>query len=248
MIKGIIIDDEKGAREAIDTLVKKYSTKIEIVAQASDIETGLKAISIYKPDFIFLDIQFRNGTGFDLLNKINTINFEIIFITAFNTYALEAFKFSAFNYILKPINVPAFCEILNKLESQISKLKENLEPRFKVLIENNDDNGQVNKLIVKNIDGFEVVEIKDIVRLEADRNYTHFITMSGKKLTTSKNIGEYENLLKQYGFFRIHQSSLVNLRHITSYQKSDGGLVKMISGDLLKISRLKKSEFLQQFN
>ena len=248
MIKGVIIDDEKGARDIIKILLQSIKGNFKVVAEADGVTTGIDAINKHQPDFIFLDIKMRDGSGFDLLKKIDHINFEVVFITAYNNYAIEAFKFSAFDYILKPFNKEDLQKIISKLEAHFSGREKNNEKKLKVLVENYDSKGQVKKLVIKNIEGFEVIEIDNIIRLEADSNYTHFYTINKRKLTASKNIGEYENLLKEHGFFRIHQSSLVNLRHIIGFQKNDGGIVKMVNGDQLKISRLKKAEFLSKFH
>ncbi len=247
MIKAIIIDDEKDARFVLRNLVEKHLGSLTIVAEADGIETGIEAINKHQPDLVFLDIQMRKGTGFDLLKKIGSINFEVIFVTAYNQYAIDAFKFSAFGYLLKPIKTRELKEVVEKLEKQIKAQKTGINQRLKVLVENYGNQGEIQKLIINNVEGFQVVKIDSIIRLEGDRNYTHFILEDGKKITTSKNIGEYEELLNDYGFFRIHQSFMISLRHVSAYIKGDGGMVKMTDGELLKISRYRKGEFLKRF-
>lgn len=245
MIKAIIIDDEKGARSVIRNLTEKHATHIKVIAEADGVETGINAIKEHQPDLVFLDIQMRTGTGFDLLEKLGKVDFEVIFITAYNEYALEAFKFSAFGYLLKPVKTKDFCQVVNKLETQLLSLKEGINKRLKILVENYGNQGEIQKLIISNMKGFQVIKIENILLLEGDGNYTHFIT-DKKKITTSRNIGEYEKLLNDYGFFRIHQSTLINLRHIEEFHKS-GNIVTLSNGKQLKVSRERKKDFLNKF-
>lgn len=248
MIKAIIIDDEKDARFLLKNLLERhFENSINVIAEADGIASGIEVINKHKPDLVFLDIQMRKGTGFDLLQKIGDVDFEVIFITAYNQYAVDAFKFSAFGYLLKPIKTRELKAVVEKLESHLSRLKEGVTKRLKVLIENYGNEGEIQKIIITNVEGFQVVKVNSIIRLEGDRNYTHFIIDGGKKITTSKSIGEYEELLNQYGFFRIHQSTIVSLRHVTGYQKGDGGRVEMTDGANMKVSRYRKDEFLKRF-
>ncbi|MFH2143698.1 MAG: LytTR family DNA-binding domain-containing protein [Bacteroidota bacterium] len=248
MIRSIIIDDEKDARYVLRNMLEKHFKTITIVGEADDVESGLNMINENKPDLVFLDIQMRKGTGFDLLNRIKNIDFEVVFVTAHNQYAIDAFKFSAFGYLLKPIKITDLEEVIERFEKQFESLKNNINQRLKVLVENYGNEGEIRKLIINTIEGFQVVRLKDIIRLEADRNYTHFFVESGKKITTSKNLGEYEELLNDYGFFRIHQSTIISLRHVTGFQKGDGGIIRMTDGANLKLSRYRKEDFLRRFS
>jgi len=247
MIKALIIDDEKDARFVLRSLIEKNTDKIQVIAEADGVETGLAAIYEYHPDVVFLDVQMRTGTGFDLLAKLEEINFELVFVTAHNQYAVDAFKFSAFGYLLKPIRPRELNPILDKLEKHLIELKKSTGQRIQVLIENYGKQGEIEKLIIANAEGFQVIKINDLIRLEGDRNYTHFILMGDKRITTSKNLGEYEDLLSSYGFFRIHQSTIISLRHVAGYQKADGGRVVMIDGKDFKVSRYRKNDFLKRF-
>lgn len=248
MIKALIIDDEKDARFVLRSLIEKVSEKIRIIGEADGIETGIEAIRKLNPDVVFLDVQMRTGTGFDLLAKLDEINFELVFVTAHNQYAVDAFKFSAFGYLLKPIRPRELSPIIEKLERHLIELKKTTNQRIQVLIENYGKNGDIEKLIIANADGFQVIKINDLIRLEGDRNYTHFMLIGNKRVTTSKNLGEYEELLENYGFFRIHQSTMISLRHVTGYQKADGGRVVMIDGKDFKVSRYRKNDFLKKFH
>ncbi len=249
MIHAVIIDDEKDARFLLRNLIeKKFGSKVAIIGEADDVDSGLELITEIQPDLVFLDVQMKSGTGFDLLGQIKTVNFEVIFITAYNEYAIEAFKFSAFGYLLKPIKASDLASAIEKLQKQFEEKSKDIDKKVKVLVENYGSNGEIQKLIVANVDGFKVLKIESILRLEGDRNYSHFILENGTKVTTSKNLKEYEDLLVKYGFFRIHQSTIVSLRHITGYIRGDGGYVEMPDGTTHKVSRHRKSEFISRFS
>ena len=248
MIKAVIIDDEKDARFLLRNLLeKKFAKQVQILGEAEDVEPGVALIEKHNPDLVFLDVQMKKGTGFDLLSHFDNVNFEVIFITAYNQYAVDAFKFSAFGYLMKPIKSKDLSDVIDKLENHLSGFNKDNGKRLKVLIENYGSEGDIQKVIIPNVDGFQVVPIADIIRLEGDRNYTHFILTNEKKITTSKSLGEYEELLNNHGFYRIHQSTIVSLRHITAYLKEGGGNVEMIDGGVLKISRHRKADFLERF-
>ncbi|MEM7037046.1 MAG: LytTR family DNA-binding domain-containing protein [Bacteroidota bacterium] len=247
MIRAIIIDDEKRARELLRHLLETHlSQSVQVVGEGDDVTTGAEAIRQHSPDIVFLDIQMHSGTGFDLLQQFDELNFEVIFITAFDQYAVRAFQFSAFGYLLKPIKVRELKTTVTKLETHIARLKSGTEKRLKVLVENYGDE-HIRKLVISNNKGFQVSKLAEIIRLEGDRNYTHFILENGRKITTSKTLGEYEDLLDDYGFFRIHQSTIVNLRHVTGYIKGPGGKVSMSDGENCNVSRHRKPAFLERF-
>jgi two-component system LytT family response regulator len=248
MISALIIDDEKDARFLLKNLIEQhFSDTVRIIGEADDVESGIKAIEAHKPTLIFLDIQMRQGTGFDLLQKLNgNSDFEVIFITAYDNYAVKAFQFSAFGYLLKPIKISELKAVVEKLKLQTLQLKQNGDQRLKVLIENYGDERKIKKLVITNMEGFQVLNIEEIVRLEGDKNYTHFITTGNKKLTTSKTIGDYEELLNEFGFYRAHQSTIINLRHVKGYNKG-GEEIEMGDGKLIKLSRHRKAEFIKRF-
>lgn len=248
MIKTVIIDDEEDARFLLRNLVKrKAKEQLDIVGEADDVSSGVELIKAQKPDLVFLDVQMKSGTGFDLLKQIDRVNFEVIFVTAYNQYAIDAFKFSAFGYLLKPIKSTELQDILDKLLKRFEQKDKSLDKKVKVLIENYGAKGEIEKLIIPNISGFRVLKINEIVRLDGDRNYSHFILLDGTKITTSKSLREYEELLMEHGFFRIHQSTIVSLRHIIGYFKTDGGYVEMVDKTKHKVSRSRKNEFLEKF-
>ncbi len=247
MIKAIIIDDEQDARFLLRNLIeKKLAHSITLVGEADDVDTGLQLIHSVKPDLIFLDVQMKSGTGFDLLHKMGKSTPDIIFVTAYNQYAIEAFKFSTYGYLLKPIKLKELEETIAKIE-QLKHHRSSTEKKIKVLIENYGPKGDVQKLIIPNMNGFDVVAISSIIKLEGDRNYTHFSLDNGTKLTTSKNLGEYEEMLVEYGFYRVHQSSIVSLRHIKAFKKANDGYLELIDGSIVKVSRHRKHGLLSKF-
>ena len=248
MIQVVIIDDEKDARFLLTNFIeKKLSHKLKIVGEADDVISGIELIESKNPDLVFLDVQMKTGTGFDLLSHFEHINFDVIFITAYDNFAIQAFKFSAFDYILKPFKVSDIEQSVEKYEQSFIS-KKNTERKVKVLIENYGAQGEVHKLIVSNVSGFDVLEISSILRLEGDRNYTQFIMKNNSKLTSSKSLGEYENLLTEYGFYRVHQSTIVSLRYVVAFKKTDDGYVEMSDGATIKVSRSKKQGLIDKFH
>ena len=245
MIKTVIIDDEEDARDVLVNILKEHFDMIEIVGQADDVDTGVKVIQESEPQLVFLDIKMPGGTGFDLLEKIPHKDFEVVFITAFDAFTMKAFEFSAIGYLLKPIRVKDLKKTVKRLEKFILQ---DADKRLKVLIENyGAGEGKIKKLVIPNIEGFEVLEIEDIIRCEGERNYTNFVLTNGKKILVSKTLKEYDELLSEHGFFRIHQSSLVNLHHVRKYIKSQNGKVEMSDGTKLQVARQRKVAFVKRF-
>lgn len=248
MIRAVIIDDEERARQLLGGMVSRVlSERVEVIAEADDVNSGIEVIRKEKPDLVFLDIQMHEGTGFDLLKKLDKVNFEIIFVTAYDEYAIKAIQFSAFGYLMKPIKTAELLEVVSRLEHHIQQLKSGVDRRVKVLIENYGDDKKVQKLIINHMNGFDVSLVEDIIRLEGDGNYTNFIITNNRRVMTSRTLGEYEELLLPHGFYRIHQSTIVNLRHILKYHKGSGGQVEMTDGQLFNVSRYRKAGFLEHF-
>jgi len=248
MIKAVLIDDEEDARFMLrNKLENKFHDKITVVGEANSVKSGIEIIKEFKPDLIFLDIQMGDGSGFDLLNQIPNKTFEVVFVTAFNQYAIKAFQFSALGYLMKPIKTDEFVQTIDMILQHFSKYKTNSDKRLKVLVENYGDERIIKKIVIPNTKGFDVIALEDIIRLEGDRNYTNFVTQEKSKISSTKTLGEYEALLSEYGFFRIHQSTIVNLRYVKGYIKGDGGFVEMMTGERLQLSRNRKNDFLKKF-
>ncbi|MEM7368439.1 MAG: response regulator [Bacteroidota bacterium] len=244
MIKAIIIDDEQNARNTLKIFLETIPKQIDIIGEADDIASGIELIVQSRPDLIFLDIKLKSGTSFELLAQLPEISAEIIFVTAYDSYAIRAFQMAAFGYLLKPIQISELSNILDRFEHRHSKT--NLASHTKILIENFDHNS-VKKLVIQNVNGFRVIPLDDILYLQGDVNYTRFFLRDGDKLLASKTLKEYENFLSDIGFFRIHQSYLINLMYVKEYIKGDGGMVVMQNNQHLNLSRRRKQQFLSRF-
>lgn len=243
MFKLVVIDDVQDARDIIHSIVKRYCKNIDVVGVADGVRSGIELIKTHKPHIVLLDIEMYDGTGFDLLNKLKPIDFKVIFITAYEEYALKAFKFSALDYILKPINADELIAAIERTEDALKQGNmQNLEI-FEANYLNTDKESK--KIILKTIDCIYAVSIKDIVRCEAEESYTTFFLNDGEKIVMSKPLKEYDELLNAYGFFRTHQSHLINLEFFEKYKKTDGGFAVLKDNSSVPVSSRKKDMFLQ---
>ncbi|MEM9547981.1 MAG: LytTR family DNA-binding domain-containing protein [Bacteroidota bacterium] len=244
-INAIIVDDEQDSRETLRRFTIKYCPRVNIITDCENIEEARKAIIKYKPDLVFLDIEMPRGNAFDLLEQFGKIDFEIIFITAFSQYAVQAFALSAAHYLLKPLDI-------EELEKAVSDVRKNLEEKNKVnraeiLLQNIAAvHNQNRKLVLPTMEGLEIVKMSDIVYCEADDNFTHFHFTDGRKLMICRSLKFYESALDNFGFYRIHRSFIINLDHITRYVKGKGGAVIMENGKEIQVANPKKSELIQR--
>ncbi len=239
MIKAIIVDDEKNARESILHLCNMSFKEVEIVGQAAGVSTAKKAIQELKPDLVFLDIQLEDGSAFDLLKEIGEIDFHLIFITAYNEYAVKAFKFAAIDYLMKPINPQEFIAAVNQVI--ISHEKEDFQLKFDAYLSHIKESlTEHKKIILKTAESIHLIKVYDIVRCEADKGYTEFFLRDGKKILVSKGLKDYDVMLSEFGFIRTHQSHLINLDYISSFEKSDGGYILMSDGSTVPVSSRKR--------
>ncbi|TKG92834.1 response regulator transcription factor [Puteibacter caeruleilacunae] len=243
MITALIIDDEQNGRDNLANLVKQHCNDIHVIGTAEDIPSALKLIEGLKPQLLFLDIQLKDGTGFDILNQCPTTSFEVIFVTAYDQYGLHAIRFSAIDYILKPIDHELLSDAVDKAIKQIELKIEN--KRLRNLLHNNSQQNGSKRIALPFVDSIEFVEVKDIIRLEAEGSYTRFFTINGKEMLISGSLKEYVEMLTPYGFIRTHQAHFVNPDFIKSFVKADGGYLKLQNGDTVPISRLRKNEILQ---
>lgn len=247
MINVLIIDDEVNIREILANILHMKCPDINIVGFAEDVSSGILAVEKHKPDLILLDIKLPDGTGFDLLSKVraDVYNFHVIFITAFAEYALKAFKFSAIDYILKPINTE---DLLNAIEKCKTLLKGEFRQKLEAYAYNQNKQDKNRKLILKTQDSIYITEIRDIIRCHADGNYTTFYTTDGNTIMVSQQLGEYEEMLGDFNFFRVHQSHLINLEHVKKFEKKDGGAVIMKDNSSVPVSQRRKEFFLKVIN
>jgi len=243
-MKVIIIDDEARTRKSIADILKFSQQDLELVAEAEDVATGVDAIVEYKPDLILLDINMPDGTGFDLLKKLNDIHFKIIFITAYEEFAVHAFEFSAIDYILKPVDPKKLIDAIDKAHQLVEQ--ESISLKLNALFANLENSVSENrKLVLKTAENIYIVNTNDIIRCESDGGYTQFYLIDGKKSLVSRNLKDYEEMLDGYGFFRIHQSHMINLKYIDHYSKTEGGAVVMKDNSYLPVARRKKESFLK---
>lgn len=245
MIKAVLIDDEADARFLLrNQLTTSFPDQIEIIGEAIDVSSGLELLNQLKPDLVFLDINMPDGTGFDLLSELDACPFEVIFVTAYDEYALKAFEFSAFGYLTKPLHS---AQLKSIVENYITRKEVVQEDKVKILMDNYSGTSGIKKLVLPNNKGFEVCEIQEISRIEGDRNYSNFYLISGEKYISSKTLGQYEKLLSEYGFFRIHQSTIINMSCVKRFRKGSGGEVELSDGSKHKVSRYRKDEFMEKF-
>ena len=233
----LIIDDEKNGRENLAGLVRQYCPQLKIVAEAATVAEAIEKINEFQPRLIFLDIEMPGGNGFKLLEHFKTFPFEVIFVTAYDNYAIKAIRFSASDYILKPINLNELIEAVEKVSQRIRQQIEN--ERIRQLYQNSLHPSNP-KIGLPTGERIEFVEVKTIVRCQGESNYTHLYFTAKKPLLVAKSLVEFEELLADHGFIRVHKSHLVNLNHVTSISKNDGGILTMSNGDSVLISRRRK--------
>lgn len=242
----MIIDDERRSRETLSTLLQEYTTDITIVDMADDVDTGVQAIETHQPDLVFLDVKMKTGTGFDLLKQIQNPAFQLIFTTAYHDFAIKAFRFNAIDYLLKPIGIDELIAAIGKVKN----IKKNTDERERLqhLLDhwkrvNYDDPS----ITISTDATYEFLKVKEISRVEANGAYSLFVMNDGKKILSSKLLKEYESLLSEYNFIRIHHSYLVNMLSVSRYVKTDGGYVVMKDSTQIPVSRRKKDSFLKAF-
>jgi two-component system LytT family response regulator len=238
--KVLIIDDENRTRDFVKKMIDSFNLDLDVYTDGENVETGIEAINRIQPDILLLDIQMPDGTGFDVLNSIETKNFEVIFITAYQEYAIKAIKFSALDYILKPIDSE---ELHSSIITAIDCLEFKREETQFIALENNIQPNNRRKLVLKTQECVYVVDLNEIIRCEADKNYTFFYLNSGKKILVSRTLKDYETMLNGYGFFRIQQSHLINLEYLDRYDKQQGGAIIMKDGTAVPLSPAKKDQF-----
>lgn len=240
--KAVIIDDESKLRKVLEFKIKKFYSNIEIVGEAGNVNEAIEIIDMYSPDIIFLDIAMPGGSGFDLIEHYKDLDFEIIFVTGFNEYAIDALKLSATDYLLKPVRDEELQNAINKAIEKIDK-DEQLK-QYDVLKHNLlSSNKQDEKIAIPNNSDYFFVFIKDIIRCEGWQKYSKIFLTDGTNIVSSYNIGVYKELLESYGFISCHKSHLINRMHIKKYSKE--GTVDMVDDSQVPVSRRKKDEFLQ---
>lgn len=242
----VIIDDEPNSASYLQGLLEKQIPEIILKGRAGSVEEGIALIQKTKPSIVFLDVELQTATGFDLLNRLGAITFSVIFTTAHEHYALQAIKFAALDFLLKPVDADELKSAVNKASKHHNEsfLNENLS----VLLENMRNKKEQKKIAISTSSGIHVIELKDILYLQADGPYTNIYSNNTLRIMSSKHLKEYEDLLRDFGFYRIHKSYVVNLTEIKQYVKSDGGYVIMSNGVKVAVSEKKKDDLITKLS
>jgi two-component system LytT family response regulator len=244
MLKVIIIDDEENAVKFIHGIIAEYCPNLVLAGTANSAREGIVLINQVHPDLVFLDVEMPHGTGFDLLSNFPKKTFDVIFITAYNHYAIQAIKFSAVDYILKPVNISELIEAVQKVEQKRSSVEyRNLD--YSNLLENL-RTPRPSRLAIPTNDGIEYLNTSEIIRIEADRSYSWFFLTDKRKYLVSRNLKEYQELLQDIDFFRPHNSHLINMNFVKKFIRHEGGYIEMTDGSNVPISRGKRDLFLLQ--
>ncbi|MGX1931283.1 LytR/AlgR family response regulator transcription factor [Flagellimonas sp. 2504JD4-2] len=242
-LKVVIVEDEKHSREILKSLLEEFCQDVKVIAAASTVEEAVKVLSVFSPDVVFLDIELQSGVGFDILEQIKEPSFEIIFTTAFEKYAVKAIKFSSLDYLLKPI---ALDELQKAVEKARVKIDTNVyRQQLDTLMQSlSRQSNKQEKICLATTAGMEFIAIDDIVLCKADGSYTSFVLKNKNSLLVSKHLKEYENLLADQLFMRVHNSYLINLREVKKYIKSDGGYIIMSNDMHVSLSPRKKDDLI----
>lgn len=244
MIKTVIIDDNPEIRDTNKKLLLEYFTDVKVVGEAGELQSAFQLIQETNPDMVLLDIELSDGTGFQLLQKLKPYTFKVIFITGFHHYALKAIKFHAIDYILKPVNATEFQEAV---QSTIDLIEKDLPTSIQNdhFLQSLSQQSGMSKLVLRTLDAIHLLDISEILYCKNDNNYTTFYLISGEKIMVSKGIVFYEEMLSEAGFFRPHQSFLVNLQHLKKVDKTDGGFVILKTGQEIPVSTRRMKNLLQ---
>jgi len=244
MLNCIIVDDELKSRESLKILIEDFCEGVTVKALSQNVSEAIEAIEVHKPDVVFLDIQLQRETGFDLLTQLKNVDFEVIFTTAFSEYAIKAFKYSAIDYLLKPIDIEELKLALAKVEKRKGHaIGDRLQQLLQNLRAGTSDNY---KLALPTADGLVFVKVSEILYCEASSNYTEIVLTDSRKYIVSRTLKEYEDMLTEQNFYRIHHSYLINLNEIKKYVRGEGGYVIMNNDKSLDVSKRKKEGFLSR--
>jgi two-component system, LytTR family, response regulator len=243
MIKTVIIDDEARGRDTLKNLLSRYCGDVLVTGEAGSVLDGFKLISNETPDLLFLDIEMPGHNGFDLLEMFKSIPFKVIFTTAYDKYAIKAIKYSALDYLLKPIDIDELRAAVSRVEDNY--IKDIGQEKYNVLFNNIKPESKRKKVAVPDVEGLVFVHLDEIVRCESDSNYTYIHLINKKKITASRTLREFEELFSEENFFRVHRSHLINLEHLKKYIKGEGGFAVMADDSKVEISRRKKPEFME---
>ena len=244
MIRTIIIEDEPVSRDMLTLMLQRYKNDIELIDACSNPADGIESIAKHQPDLIFLDIQMPKMNGFDMLQKIGSINFEVIFTTAFDQYAINAIRISALDYLLKPVDDEDLAAAIDKCRERMKQKSPQLQ--FENLFNNLTNKNPLDKtLALSASDGISFVKMADILRVEANGRYAKFYLLNKETILVSKTLGDFEEVLSANQFFRIHDSAIVNLNHVKKFIRGDGGTIILSDNTELDVARRRKDDFVK---
>jgi two-component system LytT family response regulator len=244
-INTVIIEDEEKSAHVLQQLIKASAPEWIVCGTAGHVNNAVRLIETVQPQVVFIDIRIADGTGFDVLQQLSSHHFELVFVTAYDSYALEAIRHAAIDYLLKPIGVPEFETSVERLRKRLSEKAQysSVESLLKKMVQRTSDE----KLAVPTASGFDLISIQDILWCKSDGMYTTFYLLNKSKVISSRNLGTFEDQLTQNNFFRIHHSIMINMRWVKQYVKGKGGSVVLADGVKLQVSQRRKAEFMNRF-
>ncbi|MBN9385084.1 MAG: response regulator transcription factor [Chitinophagaceae bacterium] len=243
MIKAVIVEDEPSNVVILEGMIQDFCPNVSILGKAANALKAEALIRETNPDLVFMDVEMPYGSGFDVLDKLKPVDFEVIFFTAFNDYALRAFRYSALDYLLKPVSIIELKDAVGRAERNI-RLK-NFDQRLDVFFDNMKKlSSDIPKIGLPGKSGIVFVPVSDVMYIEASRGYTHIFIKDKGKITSSKNISEYEALLPGNKFYRAHHSYLINLAYVSGYQRGRGGFIELEDGAVIEVAVRRKEELM----
>jgi two-component system LytT family response regulator len=245
MIRTVLVDDERDSIRVLQKLLEKYCPQIDVVGTAEGVETALAVIQATRPDLLFLDIEMTQGNAFDLLNQLRPLTFQVVFVTAFDNYAIRAFKYSAVDYLLKPVDIDELVSAVDRVAERSQQ--KNIMGQMQIFLDNMGTfNLATQKMAVPTVDGLIFINLKEVVRLEAKSSYTQILLENGEIVTATRTIRDYEDILPEALFCRIHNSHIINLQKIEKYHKGRGGYVILEDGSEIEVASRRRQEFLRR--
>ena len=239
MIRTVLVDDETDSIRVLQKLLEKYCPQVAVVGTAEGVETALAVIQGTRPDLLFLDIEMMQGNAFDLLNQLRPLTFQVIFVTAFDNYAIRAFKYSAVDYLLKPVDIDELVSAVDRVAKRSQQ--KNIVDQMQVFLDNMGTfNLATQKMAVPTVDGLIFINLKEVVRLEAKSSYTQILMENGEVVMATRTIKDYEDILPEGLFCRIHNSHIINLQKIEKYNKGRGGYVTLEDGSTIEVASRKR--------
>lgn len=242
----VLVDDEKAVRENLKILVRRFIPEAEIVGEANGVQSGLHCLKEHQPDLLLLDVEMKDGTGFDLLALYGELSFKVIFVTGHDRFAIKAFKYSAIDYLLKPVDPFELKQSLEKAHTLISTQEQQL--KVENLVSNRSRSQNEQKIVLKDQEAIYLIGVKDVIRCESETNYTRFYLQDGRKLTISKTLKEFDKLFEGLSFFRSHQSHLINLKYFDRFEKRDGGTIHLKDGSAVPLAVRKREALMQMLD